>query len=226
MSEWETAPTHTVAGIHELSQQLLLTMICSARKTRTCSEQDVRCRMCGKEQETVVHVLLRCSALAQTKYFERHNAALKVLFLEVAKVHNQVEATSTCFSPAQPKLMYESDQVTAYWDVPVYADQKEVRANRLDARFVDRGSKTVTLLEFSCPWVEDRKQEEEKTIKYAPLRLELKRQHPDYEVCQYNIIVDVLGGYSQLRNQRPGEKLTGPLERKRRFEENAESSAT
>ena len=56
------------------------------------------------------------------------------------------------FSPAQPKPMYESDQVTAYWDVPVYADhdQTEVRANRADARLVDRGRKTVTLLEMSC----------------------------------------------------------------------------
>ena len=63
------------------------------------------------------------------------------------------------------KPVYESDQVTAYWDVPVCVDQKEVRVNRVEARFVDRGSKTVTLLEMSYPWVENRKQkEEEKTI--------------------------------------------------------------
>ena len=27
--------------------------------------------------------------------------------------------------------------MTAYWDVPIYVDQTEVRANRVDARFVD-----------------------------------------------------------------------------------------
>ena len=65
---------------------------------------------------------------------------------------------------------------------------------------------------MSClSWVENRKQKkDEKTIKCAPLRLELKRQHPGYEVRQYNIIIDVLGGYSQetsglVRN------LLGPL---------------
>ena len=85
MPEWKTAPTHTVAGIHKSYQKLLPTKIYSARNTRTSTEQDVRCRMCGKGKETVAHVLLGCSALAQTKYLARQNAALKILFLEVAK---------------------------------------------------------------------------------------------------------------------------------------------
>ena len=62
--------------------------------------------------------------------------------------------------------------MTTYWEVRVYADQTEVRANRVDARFVDKEIKTVTLLEMSCPRVENKKQkEEEKTIKYVPLWL-------------------------------------------------------
>ena len=111
---------------------------------------------------------------------------------ELGGSHTPLVFTDTTFW-AQPKPMYKSDQVTAYRDVPVYAEQTDVRANRIDARFVDRGSKTVTFLEISCPWVENRKQKEEKTAKYAPLRLELKRQHPGYEICQYNVIIDVFG---------------------------------
>ena len=121
----------------------------SARKTRTSSEQDVRCRMCSRGQEFVAHVLSGCSVLAQMKYLARHNGALKILFQEVEKVHSLVEATPPWFLPAQPKPMYESDQVTTYCDVPVCADQTVVRANRINTRFVDRGSKTVTLLEMS-----------------------------------------------------------------------------
>ena len=34
------------------------------------------------------------------------------------------------------------------------------------------------------------------TIKYGPLRWELKRQFPGYDIRQYNIIIDVLGGWS------------------------------
>ena len=71
-----------------------------------------------------------------------------------------------------------------------------IKRNRVDARFVDRGRKTVTLLEMSCPWVENRK---------------LKRQHLGYEVRQYNIIIVVLGGYSQETSDRV-RNLLGPLE--------------
>ena len=50
---------------------------------------------------------------------------------------------------------------------------------------------------MSCPWIENRKQKnQEKTTKYAPLRWELKQQHKGYTIKQYNIIIDVLGGYS------------------------------
>ena len=55
-------------------------------------------------------------------------------------------------------------------------------------------------------------------IKYASLWLKLKRQHPGYEVSQYNIIIDVLGRYSQKASERV-INLLGP------FEEDAESSA-
>ena len=90
--------------------------------------------------------------------------------------------------------------------VPVFADQTEVRANRIDGRIVNKARKTVTLLEMSCPWVDNRDhKDEEKTMKYAPLRLELKRQHPGFNIVQYNIIVDVLGGYSKdLKKSRQG----------------------
>ena len=48
---------------------------------------------------------------------------------------------------------------------------------------------------MSCPWTENReKKQEEKTTEYGPLRWELKQQFPGYDIRQYNIIIDVLGG--------------------------------
>ena len=48
-------------------------------------------------------------------------------------------------------------------------------------------------MEMSCPWMEHREKEsEEKTVKYGPLRFELKKKHPGYDVDQCNIIIDVL----------------------------------
>ncbi|XP_031572161.1 uncharacterized protein LOC116306277 [Actinia tenebrosa] len=57
-------------------------------------------------------------------------------------------------------------------------------------RVVDNETKTVNIIDMSCPWIENRKQkDQEKTTKYAPLRLELKQQHKGYTK-------DVLGAYS------------------------------
>ena len=77
MSEWKTAPTHTIAGLQELYQQLLPTKVYHQKKTGTHKSQDVKCRMCGKAAETQAHVLAGCGALTQSEYMTRHNAALK-----------------------------------------------------------------------------------------------------------------------------------------------------
>ena len=73
----------------------------------------------------------------------------------------------------------------------------EVKANRIDARIVDKESKRVMLLEMSCPWISDREAKDaEKTLKYAPLRHEIKMQMPGYKVEQHNIVIDELAGCS------------------------------
>ena len=75
---------------------------------------------------------------------------------------------------------------------------KSEKANRVDARFVNHVSKKVMTIEMSCPWISNReKKSEEKTMKYGPLRWELKEQFKGYDVHQYNIIMDVLGGWSK-----------------------------
>ena len=68
----------------------------------------------------------------------------------------------------------------------------------MDARIVNNRDKQVIALEMSCPWVSNRdKKTSEKTMKYAPLRWELKQRYPGYEINQCNIILDVLGGWSK-----------------------------
>ena len=75
---------------------------------------------------------------------------------------------------------------------------KLVRANRIDARLVSHERKEVCTIEMSCPWIESRaKKDEEKTLKYGPMMWELKQRYNGYRVEQYNVIIDVLGGYSK-----------------------------
>ena len=98
----------------------------------------------------------------------------------------------------------------------MYADHQEVRANRVDARVVNRVSKKVMTIEMGCPRICNReKKSEEKTMKLGPLRWELKEKYKGYEVHQYNIIIDVLGGWSEEISVQSlvGRKTTHVLER-------------
>ena len=78
------------------------------------------------------------------------------------------------------------------------AREDDLKANRIDATIVDKENKKVSVIEMSCPWVENREEKDaDKTTKYGPLRWELEQRYPEYRVTEFNIIVDVLGGYSR-----------------------------
>ena len=93
---------------------------------------------------------------------------------------------------------YQNTTSEAFWDILIYAEHNEVRANRIDARLVSHERKEVCTIEMSCPWIESRaKKDEEKTLKYGPMMWELKQRYNGYRVEQYNVIIDVLGGFSK-----------------------------
>ena len=198
LSYWKAAATHVVVGIQELYQQLLPTKVFYHRKVGTSGSGEERCRMCGKTcgktKDSVTDIL----AGSQTLYLARHNNALKILLFQVIRALDLVTSEVPWFSKTQPKPMYENEMAIAYWDIPLCADNTHVKANRIDATIVDKENKKVSVIEISCPWVENREEKDaEKTTKYGPLRCELEQRYPEYRATQINIIVDVLGGYSR-----------------------------
>ena len=106
------------------------------------------------------------------------------------------------------KPAYENTTSEAFWDILIYAEHNEVRTNRIDARLVSHERKEVCTIEMSCPWIESRaKKDEEKTLKYGPMMWELKQRYNGYRVEHYNVIIDVLGGYSK-HPKEVGEEAT------------------
>ena len=117
LSSWKNAPTHTIAGELELYQQLLPTKVYYNRKTKS-QVTDEKCRLCGDSLENVQHILSGCSALAQTKYLQRHNNAFNILFFEVLSSLDLITKVEPWFSQVKPKPLYENEHATAFWDVP------------------------------------------------------------------------------------------------------------
>ena len=106
LSGWKQCQTHTVAGMFELYEQLLPLYACQTTHTDTTGK--VLCRLCNKAPESVAHVLAGCTALAQTKYTTRHNAALKILFFEILQDLGLVDSVPPWYSLLKPKPVYES----------------------------------------------------------------------------------------------------------------------
>ena len=117
ISGWQNCPTHTVASVFELYDQLLPTRLYASRKMGTDPTGAVTCGLCDKAPESVPHVLAGCTALAQNKYLTRHNAALKTLFFEIVYDQGLIESVPPLYSPVKPKPVYEADSAQAFWDV-------------------------------------------------------------------------------------------------------------
>ena len=72
------------------------------------------------------------------------------------------------YSKSQSKPSYENGSAQALWDVSIYADSIELRANIIEARIVDEEQKRVFAIEMSCPWVDNCEVKEmEEAQKYA-----------------------------------------------------------
>ena len=112
--------------------------------------------------------------MAQTKYLQRDNNAFKILFFEVLRSLDLNTKGEPWFSQVTPKPLYENEHATAFWDVPLFADTTQVKANRIDATIIDKTSKQVRVIEMNCPWLENIESKDfVKTTKYSQLKLEL-----------------------------------------------------
>ena len=88
---------HTIAEVQELYQQLLPTKVYYNRKTKSPVTEE-KCRLCGNSLEKVQHILSGWSALAQTKYLQRHNNAFKNLYFEVLRSLDLITKVEPWFS--------------------------------------------------------------------------------------------------------------------------------
>ena len=61
-----------------------------------------------------------------------------------------------------------------------------VKANKIDARVVEKERKRVAVIEMSCPWMDNRAfKDVEKTAEDGPLRWELKQQYNSTLLLMY-----------------------------------------
>ena len=53
------------------------------------------------------------------------------------------------------------DPEETFWDVSVFGESIELKANRIAAQIINHEEKTVITLEVSCPWTENRERKDQ-----------------------------------------------------------------
>ena len=174
-----------------LQEQELYTNACAVlheRNERKKNEMSAACRLCGKRDETVEHILTACPKLSSNLYLEtRHNYVAKFIH---EKLLEKYEITS---KEPQPLKIVSNDDCEIWWDMKVYL-ATGVQHNKPDIIVWDKKQKKCFVIDISVPAdCNINKKIKEKYDAYYPFISELQRIYKDYSYKIIPIIVGALG---------------------------------
>ena len=151
---------------------------------------DPMCRICGKFEETIDHIVSGCPELAKTEYIARHDKVAAYIHWEICKKYG-LETPSQWYKH-QPCVVAENEDITILWDMPIHTD-REIKANRPDIVIRLKKEKISLLIDISVP--SDRNTSlkvAEKLGKYKDLEIEISRMW-DTKTFTIPVIIGALG---------------------------------
>ena len=178
---------------------------------------DRTCSLCRQAEETVVHLLCSCKALAQTLYKARHDRMLRPVYHLIQEKFAFEESKSEVpwYKQALPLASIENERAKILWDIPMHLDKRPSNnAIKPDMIIIDKEARNILLIEGTiCAPGCIEKREKEKKNKYTEMRKSLKRLNSGYAVNQINIVFDFLGCYgkkieNQIKSLCENEKKT------------------
>lgn len=153
-----------------------------------------RCRLCGHQGESLMHLLSACPAITQTRYVHRHNAALRVLYYHLRHAYGIDETPVLPYAPGDIEAVVENERCTIYWNFS-FNTTRLLTATKPDIVLRDSETQEIYIIEFSAPCDKNIVVKEgEKRAKYQDLGVELKKMYPGYSVKIVVLIIGVLGG--------------------------------
>lgn len=163
------------------------------------------CRVCGKFEETINHIISGCPELAKTDYIYRHDKAAKYIHWQICRSFNI--DTSNKWYEHEPNAVTENSNVTILWDMPIHTD-KEIRANRPDIVVKLKNERQCFLIDMSVPSDDNTSVKlMEKLSKYKDLEIEISKMwHMKTETLP--VIIGALGvikkGLEKYTEKIPG----------------------
>ena len=118
MQRWQTCPTDVVNEFYLLFLQLLKTR-CYVKFRSNEVINDISCRLCGADQESVKHIISNCGTLAKSTYITRNDNALKCFVWPLLKSFDLIDHVPKWYAGDKVKPLYEKANVRFWWDIPV-----------------------------------------------------------------------------------------------------------
>ncbi|XP_066932173.1 uncharacterized protein [Clytia hemisphaerica] len=151
------------------------------------------CRRCGREPESVGHILSACDKHKFSLYKNRHDEALR-------PVHSVLCDLFGVKAPAirkAPPPVLENDRIKVLWD-PVIVTTVDMTERRPDMVVFFKETKKIVIVEQTCPW-ESRLNLAlwEKRNKYAMLLQDLMKQYQEWSVKQCTLVMGVMGSFEK-----------------------------
>jgi hypothetical protein len=159
-----------------------------------------KCRLCGKIDETAMHLASGCGELAKKQYTVRHDRMGVRVHWELCKKYGvKCEERWYDHVPSIVSTNKEGD-VDIYWNMTVVT-AKGVAHNRPDVVVVNRKERKWTLVDFSVPMDQNvASKEQEKVEKYQALATEIRKMYG----VRTEIVPIIIGALGTIPKRLPG----------------------
>ena len=91
--------------------------------------ENVTCRVCKKDRESVAHIMCGCRVLLKTEYFKRHDAMMQVIYCYLLQKLEFVEELVEWYRSDYVEKFKENDTCKLYWDFAFHTE-RSVEYNR------------------------------------------------------------------------------------------------
>ena len=195
-------PVEVEVGMFELQAQVLKTRVFDA--VRHMEVPTKKCRMCGKINEDISHIVAGCKGWNFSYYLERHDSALRPLCWWLRWKYGIDEVMKPWHMPVDPDPFVENDRIAIWWDMHYYAHGVKLEHNKPDMRVWLKEEKKMFVVEMSTPWDDNVVWwEAEKVRKYGPLLVEMAVEFKGrgVQVEQVTLVIGALGSMRNLMSE-------------------------
>ena len=113
------------------------------------SQEQTKCRMCSRTDETINHILSECPNLAQGEYKKRHDWIGRFIHWDICEA-NGIHVKSKWYKH-QPDAVIENDSCKIIWDFTVQKDHF-ITARRHGMIVIDKEHHECQIIDFALPY--------------------------------------------------------------------------